>query len=115
MIQPESEDETKKCMGCINKSPFELIEEQKYRDSKVFWDKISNSRLCPSEPQNINSWMILRIMMLENDDIAADMKRALNLMNITFLIVVGFMCGLIYQFVISSKVPVAGSEEILPT
>ena len=50
--------------------------------------------------------------LLENDEIAQDMKRALNLMNITFIIVVAFMCGLIYQFVFSDKTPIAGSEEI---
>lgn len=55
------------------------------------------------------------MMLLENDEIASDMKRALKLMNITFIIVVAFMCGLIYQFVISEKTPIAGSEEINAT
>jgi len=51
VIKPETDkDETKKCCGCCAKTTTELLEEEKYRNSQVFWEKLSNSRLCPSEP-----------------------------------------------------------------
>lgn len=68
-------------------SEQEIAELKRAHKQDKLYKKISEHRLDPTNPKNIIGWLILRTRMLENDEIEQDIKRAINLMNMSFIVV----------------------------
>jgi hypothetical protein len=107
------EDNESFCSCCDTTKTNEDLETlAKAKSDDELWGNLTSSRLDPSEPQNINSWLILRTKLLENDEIEADMNRALNMMNSTFIIVIAFMIGLFYILVFMKVEELEGVDQL---